>query len=267
MIESRDFGDVTALRCSWGRSRLIGYAVHAYLVRGVLIDCGFPALAPSFRRWLDATPTVRGAFLTHHHEDHAGNLATLAARGIPVAADARTLQLAMTPAPLAFYRRFAWAESTPVAHDITPFEHDEFRLLPTPGHCADHQAVWDSATGTLFAGDLFLGVRASIAHHDEDPRGLVESLRAMIALGPARVFCSHRGLLPDGTSRLEAKADWLEERIAHIDARIAAGDNDQAIRKAVLGKRPATHWFSRGAYSPDNFVAAVRDTRREPSGW
>ena len=125
--------------------------------------------------------------------------------------------------------------------------------------------MWDRETGTLFAGDLYLGVRVRVAHRDEDPRALVQSLRAMVALSPTRVFCSHRGLLRDGAARLAAKADWLEERIARIDDRLALGDSDAVIRRAVLGKRPATHWFSQGEYSPDNLVAALRATWRPPA--
>ncbi len=257
MIHTTQQDDVTVLDFSWRRSRAVGYRVQAYLVRGVLIDSGFPAAHASFAAWL-RQHTIRGALITHHHEDHSGNLRTLAEQGIPVGADARTIEYAARRQQIPFYRRFTWMSPEPTEGAVRPFREATLQLIATPGHSADHHAVWDAQTGTLFAGDLYLGAKVRVAHASEDPRALLVSLRAMIARAPARVFCSHRGLLPRGVSQLANKADWLEHTIGEIDTRIAAGWTDVAIRRDVLGARPMTHWFSQGEYSPDNMVRALR---------
>jgi glyoxylase-like metal-dependent hydrolase (beta-lactamase superfamily II) len=251
--------DVTVLQFSWRRSRAVGYSVQAYFVRSVLIDSGFPAAQASFASWLREN-SVRGALITHHHEDHAGNLRALAEHGIPVGADPRTVDYAARRQRIPFYRRFTWQSPRPTVGAVHEFHDDTLRLIATPGHSADHHAVWDDLTGTLFAADLYLGTKVRLAHASEDPRALLTSLRAMIARAPARVFCSHRGLLPRGVAQLASKADWLEQTIQDIDTRIAAGWTDVAIRRDVLGARPMTHWFSQGEYSPDNMVRALRAT-------
>ncbi|MHB1225381.1 MAG: MBL fold metallo-hydrolase, partial [Gemmatimonadaceae bacterium] len=75
----------------WSRvGRALGYTVSAYVVRGVLVDTGFARAGRELAAVLDDVP-VRGAMITHGHEDHAGNAALLARRGVPIAAGAATL--------------------------------------------------------------------------------------------------------------------------------------------------------------------------------
>ena len=77
--------DVRRLEMASAPSRAVGYTASAYLVRDVLVDTGIPATARELARFLDeraaAGAPVRGALLTHAHEDHAGNAALLAERG------------------------------------------------------------------------------------------------------------------------------------------------------------------------------------------
>ncbi|MGH7647366.1 MAG: MBL fold metallo-hydrolase, partial [Gemmatimonadaceae bacterium] len=78
-------GDVTQIVMSTVIGRSIGYDVSAFLVRGVLIDLGFPLAARDLRRYLaDARPD--GALVTHHHEDHGGNAELVARLGVPLGA-------------------------------------------------------------------------------------------------------------------------------------------------------------------------------------
>jgi hypothetical protein len=101
-------------------------------------------------------------------------------------------------------------------------------------------------------------VKVRAAFPDEDPRQLVASLRGVASLGPRRLFDAHRGLVPDPVGALTAKADWVEETVARIDAKIDAGWSDRAIRTHVLGREPLVGWMSGGEYSKLTFVQAVR---------
>src|SRR5438093_1444303 len=84
MIEFERFDDVTRVRlASWG-SRTAALDVSVYLVRGVLVDSGFPRARAAIARLLDETK-IAGAMLTHWHEDHAGNAELLAALGAKIA--------------------------------------------------------------------------------------------------------------------------------------------------------------------------------------
>lgn len=256
MIERTVHGDVTAYRLSWWRSRLIGYGVHVYVVRGAMIDAGYPAARRDVGGIIDAE-RVRGAFITHQHEDHAGNVPWMARRGVPLAMDTRTEAAIRQPHHIGLYRRITWRNMSPLAGAFPAFADDALGLVYAPGHSPDHHVVWDAETGTLFAGDLFLGVRVRTAHWYEDPHAHVRSLRALVAREPARVFCAHRGLLPNGGRLLAAKADWIEERIAHAESLAREGLDVSTIRERVLGPRGGTHWFSAGDYSPDHLIRAM----------
>lgn len=256
MIERTEHNDVTALRLSWWRSRVAGYAVYVYRVRGVLIDTGFPAVSGDLLQIAQESP-LRGVFVTHKHEDHAGNVQALAEMGLPMVMSAETEVAVRDVHPIGQYRRFTWKSMAALRSPISPFVDDAFTLESAPGHSPDHHVVWDHETDTLFAGDLFLGVKVRVAHSYEDPRQQVRSIRTLLARQPKRVFCMHRGLLPDGAALLAAKADWMEAMIMRIDALHVTGRSITEIRAELLGARSRTHYISAGEYSPDNFVRAV----------
>jgi glyoxylase-like metal-dependent hydrolase (beta-lactamase superfamily II) len=261
MLTLERHGDVTRVRMSSWRGRLVGYDVSAYLVRGVLVDTGFPRAVGALRRFLDAH-RVRGVMVTHWHEDHAGNAALVAQRGLPMAIAPQTLdQLRTSAASIRFYRRYVWGVAPPVPPPLRPFENDELRMIHAPGHSADHHVVWDEERATLFSGDLFLGVKVRATFPDEDPRELVATLRRVAALEPRRMLDAHRGEVREPTRALRAKADWLTEIISRIEAKIDAGWDDRAIQRDVLGRERAVAVFSGGEYSKLTFVRAVRRGR------
>lgn len=257
MIRVERHGDVTRIEMASVAGRLIGYSASAYLVRGVLIDCGFRHAHRNVAALL-ARERPRGVFITHYHEDHAGNVEQVAGRGVPVAASSETLTRLRAPARIRAYRQITWGATPPLRSAVTPFADDDLHLLPAPGHSVDHHVVWDASTGTLFGGDLYLGVKVRIAHPAEDPRVLAGTLRQVAALGPQRLFDAHRGFVPDPMPRLLAKADWTEETIAAIERRIAAGAPDAVIVRELFGGESLPGYLSGGDYSRINFVRAVR---------
>lgn len=256
MIRTERHDDVTRFDMSTHRSRMAGLSVSAFLIRGVLIDCGFPAVAEEVGGLL-LRERLDGVILTHFHEDHAGNVETVAQRGIPIAAHPDTLALVRAPRPLPLYRRFTWGEAPPMRTPCSPFDPEALVMIHTPGHSPDHHAVWDAATGTLFAGDLYLGVKVRVAHHYERPRQLVASLRRVLALEPARVFDAHRGLVRDPLVALRAKLDWTESIVEAVLARARDGAPVAHIAREVFGARDMNDFVSRGEYSRVNLVRAI----------
>lgn len=260
MIERTQHGDVSALWTTWARSRWTGYGVFVFVVRGVMIDTGFPAIASEIGQLVESL-RPRGAFLTHHHEDHAGNVQQLAELGVPLSIDAETLRNVQDPRSIGLYRHLTWKAMRPLVTSFTPFVDDHLALMPTPGHCPNHQAVWDSSTGTCFTGDLFLGVRTRVAHSCENPRAHVLSLQSVIARNPARIFCAHRGYVENGAALLQAKVNWMEDLIGRVEQRLDAGVRETRICAELLGPLGRTHYISFGDYSPRNLIAAIRATR------
>ncbi|CAA9302231.1 MAG: hypothetical protein AVDCRST_MAG11-916 [uncultured Gemmatimonadaceae bacterium] len=258
MLTATRHDDVLELRMSSPRSRLVGYSVAAYRVRDALVDTGFPRVGRRLARYLDGAPPLRGAFVTHQHEDHAGNAALLAARGVPLAMGPGTRAFLERPAPIELYRRAIWGSAPALPAGAPAFEDEALALLPSPGHSPDHHAVWDAERRTLFAGDLYLGVKVRIAHPSERPRETLAAVRRAAALGPERLFCAHRGAVPTPTAALTAKAEWMAETIGRIEARLAAGWSAAAVRDEVLGREVATGYVTGGEYARINLVRAVR---------
>jgi ribonuclease/clavin/mitogillin len=258
--------DIEPIRLRSWRSAAMGYSVFVFLVRDQLIDTGFPGARKAVARLLDER-RPRGVVVTHQHEDHAGNVELIARRGIPIAmARATEEALRAGEASVGLYRRACWGPMARLSAAIEAYEPSGLELVSTPGHSPDHHVVWDAERETLFAGDLFLGVKVRVARPMEDPRALARSARRTAALQPRRVLDAHRGLVPNGADALRAKATWLEEMIASIDDRIARGWSDRAITRAVLGREGLVYAVSRGDLSRLNFVRAVRATGARPAG-
>jgi glyoxylase-like metal-dependent hydrolase (beta-lactamase superfamily II) len=257
MIEIQRFDDVERIRlASWG-SRVAGMDVSAYLVGGILVDSGFPHARRALARVLDER-RVTGAVLTHYHEDHAGNADLLAERRIPVAMHAITRERLVAPASIRAYRRVVWGSPRPLRSPRDFAEPLTMEVVHTPGHSPDHQVVWDPRRATVFSGDLWLGVRARIMHTSENPFQIVESLRTVLALRPARMFDAHRGAVRDPVAAITAKIGYMEDTIAAIQAKLGAGWSDRAILSSILGGEEIVALASGGEYSRMNFVRAVK---------
>ena len=258
--------DVELIRLKSWRSAAMGYSVCVFLARDQLIDTGFPGARRTLARLLDER-RPRGIVVTHQHEDHAGNVALAAERGVPIAM-ARSTDAALRAgeADVGLYRRACWGTMAPLRSAIEPHEPVGLELIETPGHSPDHHVVWDAERRILFGGDLFLGVKVRVARPMEDPRALARSARRAAALRPRLLYDAHRGLVPNGADALAAKAAWLEETIGAIDEHIARGWNDRAIVRAVLGREDIVALVSRGDLSRLNFVRAVRATAALPAG-
>jgi glyoxylase-like metal-dependent hydrolase (beta-lactamase superfamily II) len=241
----------------------MGLDVSAYVVHGVLIDTAFPDVSGELSRWLDGHP-VRGAIVTHYHEDHAGNVGELAVRQVPTWIAPTTRSHLERPTPIGLYRRLCWGTPRPLAIAPPPFEDESLAVIATPGHSHDHHVVWDADTGTVFGADLFLGVKVRVAHppEREDVREQIASLRRVIALAPSRYFDAHRGPIENPLTLLSSKLAWMEETTGRIDELIAQGLGDAEIARRVLGRREMIDYVSMDDYSRRNVVRSVRATKK-----
>jgi glyoxylase-like metal-dependent hydrolase (beta-lactamase superfamily II) len=258
------FGDVTRWRMSSTAGRAVGYDVSAYVYRGVMIDTGLHHARRALGATM-ATAAIRGVVITHWHEDHAGNAALLATRGVPMIVRDDTAAMLRRRPSIQIYRHLIWGRPPALEGGIAPFECDELVCIHTPGHSEDHQVVWFPETRTLFCGDLWLGIRSRIVHVAEDPYLIVESLRRTAALRPERMFDAHRGAVTKPVDALLARADWLSGTLHEIERQVAAGRSDEIIVKELLGGEEAAALVSLGEYSRRNLVRAVR--KRVRNDW
>jgi glyoxylase-like metal-dependent hydrolase (beta-lactamase superfamily II) len=173
---------------------------------------------------------------------------------MPVGSEA---QLRERPA-IRFYRKVVWGHTAMLRSPLAGFDLAPLELVETPGHSADHVAVWDAERRILVSGDLFLGVKVRVAHEeDESPRTLVESLRRAAALEPRLLLDAHRGPVRNAAALLRAKADWNEEQIGEIERLAANGASEREIVKRLFGGESVVGWVSGLEYSRRGFVRAV----------
>ena len=260
IVKLQRFDDVVRLRLERVANRAVGIDVSTYIVRGVMIDTGFHRAREEVLETVRSL-SVRGAIVTHWHEDHAGNVALLAGHGLPILMRADTEAMLRERPAIQLYRRVVWGHPPALTATVTAFDAPGIECIHTPGHSPDHQVIWDSETGTVFSGDLWLGVRARVLHSTENPYVILDSLRRVKALGPARMFDAHRGLVERPVDAIEAKIQWLGETIGEIERRIDEGWTDRAIVTRVLGGEEMAALISRGDYARRNLVRAVRRYR------
>jgi ribonuclease/clavin/mitogillin len=247
---------VTRLRLSSWRGRIVGYEVSAYLLRGVLVDTGFPRVSRELTAAVVAI-CPRGAIVTHWHEDHAGKVPMLAERGLPMRMHAACEAALREQPAIRAYRHAIWGAPLRLVAPIVDFDPAPLELIHFPGHSSDHVGVWDAEGRILVSGDLFLGVKVRIAHESESPRQLLESLRRAAALEPRLLLDAHRGPVMDPVPKMLAKIAWLEETIGVIAEHRAQGDSAREIARKVLGREAPVGYVSVGEYSKLAFVRAV----------
>lgn len=252
--------DVRGLWLESPFSRLIGLGVFVFRAGPWLIDAGFRNARRQLLTW-SGLDEARGCLLTHHDEDHTGNAAALADRGLEVLAPPLVIGRLKSAAPLPLYRRLVWGSGEVGA--VSPLGGDAdaegWRLVPihTPGHCDDHFVFHAPQRRLLFSADLFIARRVPVARRRENLAQLIASLRAVRDLKPHVLFCAHRGRVEHPAEVLEEKIDWLEEIIARAQELKENGMDVKAIARRLLGPKELVDWFSGGQYSRRNLIEAA----------
>jgi len=256
---------VLELRLSTPVSRGIGLLVTPFLVDDVLIDTGFPRVAALVLDRLAAHP-LSAIALTHHHEDHCGAAALLAAtRSVPILlAHPELADREGVVAPLP-YRRIVWGVRPPFAArplpERLPTARRELWVVPTPGHSATHVAFFEERTGLLFSGDLYIAGNVAPILPEEAPWAHADSLRRCAELDPRLMLTGHGAAHERPAARLRAKAARIEQALEQVHELLPTGLSDRAIVARLFRTRPgirATELATGGEFSRLNFVRACR---------
>jgi len=219
------------------------YVVGPSTGRGALLVIDpaspYPDEQAALDAWLDAEAAdgrpIAAILLTHHHGDHVGGAAHLAAR---------------TGAPVLAHEATAALLAGRIRVDRTVGDGEELegggvvaRAVFTPGHAAGHLcfAVGDA----LVCGDMVAGVGTILVDPSEGDMGAyLASLARMQALAPARLLPAHGPVITDAAGKLReyvAHRRMREQRI--VDALAAAGEaTARALVPVAYADTPAPMW-------------------------
>ncbi|MGA8440850.1 MAG: MBL fold metallo-hydrolase [Candidatus Sulfotelmatobacter sp.] len=169
---------------------LFGELFTAITYDGIVIDPGSPKMRRSVARHLrQVKPKITKVVATHAHEEHVGNLNWLAeVTGAPVYVSEMTAQF-LTP-----FKRLPWVRATIIGQppnlkqpyhllgETIDTESGYLQVIPTPGHCDDHIALYDPKEKVLLAGDAFMGSYFATPNPDVDSRKWLLSLERLMEL-------------------------------------------------------------------------------------
>ncbi len=250
---------VTALRMERTWFGNVFMPVYAWVVGDTLVDTGIDCLWPAVR---DATPGVRRALVSHHHEDHAGNAAALVAAGVDVRGSELTRRIVARAPPIKLYQHLFWGPMRGAEVQLLGTETEigpyTARVLSAPGHCDDQVVFHVPSEGWLFSGDAFIHEHIRMFRGDEDFHATLATLERLLTLDFDGLFCGHRPRFTGGKAALAAKRQWLLDLQGRVLALATKGWGASRIVDALeLRPRSFASRITFGDASAENLVRAI----------
>jgi glyoxylase-like metal-dependent hydrolase (beta-lactamase superfamily II) len=263
VIEQISHHDVEGIRVGRFGSR-INTTCIVYRLGATVIDTGPPNQWRTVRRFLEERE-VRKVLVTHHHEDHSGNLAPIRKLLSPeIYAAPEALEPLAKGFRLRPYQKLIWGKPTKVSALAIPREipvagGQTLRALPTPGHSTDMTCYLHVERGWLFTGDLFISQKIRHMRADENLQSMIASLHRVLDLEFDTILCSHRGVVPDGKRAIRAKLDAIESLCVQVRRLRDEGRGRNEITRTLLGREGSLSWITGLHFSKRNLIQGCLD--------
>lgn len=265
MIVSNSFThkDVLGLEFGYHPINRPVLTVHLYYIDGLLIDTGQAHCRQQILQTLKDLP-IDQIFVTHHHEDHTGNVDALQKQHqCEVYATPSCCELMTNPPPISFAQRMVWGnrpsalQLVPVGNVIQTPNH-RFELIPIPGHAPDMVALFEPDKKWLFSADLYINSYIGYMLKDESIASQINSIQKILQLDFEVLLCSHNPQLVQGKTQLRKKLDFLlafYDRVAQLHQQGLSAH--QIFTKLKLKENWYVRLFSGGQLSKLNMVKSV----------
>jgi glyoxylase-like metal-dependent hydrolase (beta-lactamase superfamily II) len=260
LVERLEHADIEAIRVGRFRWR-INTTCIVYRVGDTVIDTGPTNQWPVVRAFLQERE-IKRVVITHHHEDHSGNLAAIS-RAVcsHVLAPQAGLDPLSNGVPQRLYQRLIWGrparvKARPVPESIEAGYGRVLVPIPTPGHSPDSTCYLEPNQGWLFTGDLLVTTRPRYLRQSEDLCGMLESLRSIQKYEFDTVFCAHRGVVPSGKKALKEKLEFLEGLCQQTVTLHQQGKSAGEIARKLLGREDLMTWFTGFDFAKRNLIEA-----------
>ena len=238
--------------------------VYMYHFGDVLIDSAQSNSDKNVRTAL-LDKSIDTILVTHHHEDHSGNLAWLKDENDalvyahPKAAKKLTRGFTVSPLGRLISGKVDKVKTLAI-EDGQRIEAGPFQIIAvhTPGHTDDHMAYHVPERGWLFSGDMYVADKIKYFESSEDISLQIESLKKMTLLDFDALLCSHNPKTHDGKKRLLRKLDLMENFYGEVMKLHDKGMSANDILKAM--GRKENHFFkimTVGHFTAVNMVKSV----------
>ncbi|WP_456461598.1 MBL fold metallo-hydrolase [Reichenbachiella sp.] len=236
---------------------------HIYYVDGLLIDTGPLKVR---KQVLSSTLDLKvdKIFITHHHEDHTGNIHQLEnLHNCKVYAPEMTCEIMKKPPKLSFIQKVVYGERR--AHktlipvkDIIETKNFQFQLIPVPGHAYDMVCLYEPNRKWLFSADLYVNSYIGYFISNESIKEQIESTRKILNLDFDTMFCAHNPQLENGKDQLNKKLGFLETFFQKVKSLYLKGYSDSEIFSEMkLKENKLVKLLSGGQLSKLNMVKSV----------
>ncbi len=233
-----------------------------YLVDGILVDTAQRHMRRVFGDIVKEAK-VEQVVLTHHHEDHCGNAATVKRiTGARVFGHSITGEKLRSGFGIRPYQKIVWGKADTVEIEPLPdyIQGGRIRLVPvhTPGHSKDHSVFHEPERGWLFSGDLYLGSRIKYFRADEVFHDTVRSIEKVLTLDFDTLFCAHNPRWSGGKKHLADKLGFLKEFSGEASRLHGEGRGVEEIVSAMrLDRQLWVRIFTTGNVSIQNMVRSA----------
>ena len=214
---------------------------------------------------------INKIILTHHHEDHTGNVAFLMnelnieAYAHPTAVKIMGKGYRMSPLAKLMNGSVEKAVLKPIStEDRIQTAHYTLEPIYTPGHCDDHYCYYERNKGWLFSGDLYVADKIKYFANYESLLTQIDSIKKLVALDFDTLFCSHNPKTHGGKQRLQNKLQFFEDFAGTVTRYYEQGHNARQIF-ALMGMKEnyLNKYITLGGFCAENMVhSVVKDLKK-----
>ena len=235
--------------------------VSAYLIDGLLIDCGHHHAKDAFLKELNVQE-VEKCVLSHHHEDHFGACFDLINNHkIPVYATKETAFLVRTKIRIPPERMLVWGMPKPfIASELQNLEKlatksASFKIIPAPGQCSNLISFYHEKKRLLFSTDAFIDKNQSVIFNWENAPKMLETFERLKALNPKYIFLENGNVATvDDLSELIKFWNKLRTQSQELYNK---GIAPKHIMKDLFGKESYLKDLTSGDMSRENLIRSL----------
>lgn len=243
----------------FGKPRMV---VYCFYLDGLLIDTGQPNMRRPIIDLFKNKP-IQTCIITHHHEDHCGNLPYLQHQyNFETFAHPLCCELLPNPRRISFAERLIWGQHQPCTakpiDDFLKYKNYNFEIIHTPGHAEDMISLYEKNKGWLFSADNYVHDYIKFFGFYESMWGQIQSLKKLLTYDFDLMFCSHNPIFKQPKQRLANKLQFFEDFFGKVKASYEQGYSPKGIMKELnLKENLVSKWMAQGQLSTEWMVKSV----------